>query len=70
VATLALAWRLHAGGVPVSAAGATPWALAAAFGGLAAGRLVRDRLGGPAFQRALSLVFIGLGLANILRAAG
>ena len=70
VATLALAWRLQAGGVPVSAGGATPWALAAAFGGLAAGRLVRDRLGGPAFQRALSLVFIGLGLANILRAAG
>ena len=70
VATLALAWRLQAGGVPVSAAGATPWALAAAFGGLAAGRLVRDRLGGPAFQRALSLVFIGLGLANILRTAG
>lgn len=67
VATLALALRLHAGGLSVAAQAATPLALAAAFGGLAAGRLVRDRLSGPAFQRALSLVFIGLGLANFLR---
>jgi uncharacterized protein len=70
VATLALAWRLHAGGMPVAVRGATPWALAASFAGLAAGRLVRDRLSGPAFQRALSLVFVGLGLANILRTGG
>jgi uncharacterized membrane protein YfcA len=69
VATLALALRLHAGGLSVAAQAATPLALAAAFGGLAAGRLVRDRLSGPAFQRALSLVFIGLGLANFLRQA-
>lgn len=69
VATLALALRLHAGGLSVAAQAATPLALAAAFGGLAAGRLVRDRLSGPAFQRALSMVFIGLGLANFLRQA-
>jgi uncharacterized membrane protein YfcA len=69
VATLALALRLHAGGLSVAAQAATPLALAAAFGGLAAGRLVRDRLSGPAFQRVLSLVFIGLGLANFLRQA-
>ena len=69
VATLALALRLHAGGLSVAAQAATPLALAAAFGGLAAGRLVRDRLSGPAFQRALSLVFIGLGLANFFRQA-
>ena len=49
---------------------ATPWVLAASFGGMVAGRLVRDRLGGRAFQRVLSLVFIGLGLANFLRGAG
>ena len=67
VATLALALRLHAGGLSVAAQAATPLALAAAFGGLAAGRLVRERLSGPAFQRVLSLVFIGLGLANFLR---
>jgi uncharacterized membrane protein YfcA len=67
VATLALALRLQAGGLSVAAQAATPLALAAAFGGLAAGRLVRDRLSGPAFQRVLSLVFIGLGLANFLR---
>ena len=69
VATLALALRLQAGGTSVAAQAATPLALVAAFGGLGAGRLVRDRLSGPAFQRALSLVFIGLGLANFLREA-
>jgi len=69
IATLALAWRLQAGGAPVAAQAATPLALAAAFAGLGAGRLVRDRLSGPAFQRALSLVFIGLGMANFLRQA-
>jgi uncharacterized membrane protein YfcA len=69
VATLALAWRLQAGGISVAAQAATPLALAAAFGGLGAGRLVRERLSGPAFQRALSLVFVGLGLANFLRQA-
>jgi uncharacterized membrane protein YfcA len=69
VATLALALRLHAGGLSVAAQAATPLALAAAFGGLGAGRLVRERLSGPAFQRALSLVFVGLGLANFLHQA-
>lgn len=67
VATLALALRLQASGITVAAQAATPLALLAAFGGLGAGRLVRDRLSGPGFQRALSLVFIGLGLANFLR---
>jgi uncharacterized protein len=67
VATVALALRLSAiPGVQLfSIDGA--WALACAFVGLWAGKLVRDRLSGPAFQRGLFIAFLGLGLANLLR---
>jgi uncharacterized membrane protein YfcA len=66
--TLALAVRLQAsGGVLLSAHSAL--ALAAAFIGMGLGARVRGRLSGPAFQRSLFIVFIGLGAANLLRAA-
>lgn len=73
VATLALAVR-------VQASAPTPWwqsaegafsvgmALAGAFAGLKVGESLRRRLAGRAFQKALCLVFIGLGAANLLRA--
>lgn len=68
VATLALALRVQGGGA------ALPWwstpvllALAAAFGGLALGSSLRERLSGPAFQRGLFGVFVALGLANLMR---
>jgi hypothetical protein len=67
LATLALAVRLGAYG------GGSPWsvqaglALLAACAGLGFGARVRGRIGAAAFQRALFLVFAGLGLANLLR---
>jgi uncharacterized membrane protein YfcA len=42
-------------------------ALAAAFVGLWLGSAVRTRISGPAFQRSLFAVFVGLGVANVLR---
>jgi hypothetical protein len=42
-------------------------ALLAAFAGLGFGARVRERIGAAAFQRALFLVFVGLGVANLLR---
>lgn len=68
VATLALAARLQAfgGGTILSAPSFV--ALAAAMAGLAAGAAVRARMDAPTFQRALFLVFIALGAANLWRA--
>jgi len=72
VATLALAVRLQAS--PQVAWGSVSWgmtvcgALAGAFAGLGLGEVLRGRLAGQAFQKALSLVFIGLGAANLVRA--
>lgn len=69
VATLALAARLHAfeGGTLLSVPSFV--ALAAAVGGLAIGAAVRARISAATFQRALFIVFIALGVANLWRAA-
>jgi uncharacterized membrane protein YfcA len=66
VATLALAVRLQtSGAILLSAQSAL--ALGAAFVGMWLGALLRNRISAPAFQRALFMVFIGLGAANLLR---
>jgi uncharacterized membrane protein YfcA len=72
VATLALAVRVQAS-APLSSMSA--WgavtvsvALAGAFAGLKVGQALRARLAGPAFQKALFLIFIALGMANLMRA--
>jgi uncharacterized membrane protein YfcA len=67
VATLALAVRLQASDALVLLSAPSALALAAAFVGLWLGTAVRSRISGPAFQRALFLVFTGLGAANLLR---
>ena len=69
VATLALWARLqkYDGLVLLSAQSAL--ALAAAFIGLWLGTAARKHISGPAFQRLLFVVFIGLGAANLLRDA-
>ena len=71
VATLALAVRVHVSAPPdwwsASTALAACAALAGAFCGLKFGVGLRARLAGPAFQRALFLVFIALGAANLMR---
>ncbi len=67
VATLALAFRLQGSGGLVLLSAQTAVALAAAFVGMGLGSLVRARISGPAFQRALFMVFIALGVANLLR---
>lgn len=68
VATLALAVRLGwGGGVGTWLTPWTLWALMAAFAGLWLGSLLRARLSGTAFQRTLFVIFIGLGLANLLK---
>lgn len=72
VATLALAVRVQAS-APLSSWSASAaltvcGALAGAFGGLKLGEMLRGRLAGPAFQKALFLVFIALGAANLMRA--
>lgn len=76
IATLALAVRVQAAAPPgwLSASGSVTFAvgvglaLTAALAGLRLGASLRGRLAGPAFQRALFLVFIVLGAANIVRA--
>lgn len=72
VATLALAVRVQASGpLPwqsASGAIAIGLALAGAFVGMTIGGALRGRLAGASFQRALFLVFITLGAANLLRA--
>lgn len=68
VATLALALRLQAADHTLL----SPWsalALAAACAGLRLGARLRLRISALAFQRALFVVFIGLGVANLLRGA-
>ena len=66
VATLALALRLQAGGHALLGP-SSALALAAAFAGLWAGARLRRRISSAAFQRALFVVFVGLGVANLLR---
>ncbi len=72
VATLSLAFRLQAsapvGWVSASMGVALVGALAGAFAGLKAGEALRSRLAGPAFQKALFLVFVALGAVNLMRA--
>lgn len=69
VGTLALAVRLQAaapqGWLSTSAAITVGLALAGAFAGLTLGERLRSRLAGPTFQKALCLVFILLGVANL-----
>jgi hypothetical protein len=48
------------------APGTTPRLLKAAFVGLWLGVKVRARIGAGTFQRALFVVFIGLGVANLV----
>lgn len=68
VATLALAWRLQAAEHALWSV-SSALALAAAFAGLWAGSRLRRHMSGAAFQRALFLVFIALGVANLWRGA-
>ena len=72
VATLALAVRVQASAPPewlsASWAFTACIALAGAFAGLKLGEALRGRLAGPAFQKALFLVFVALGVANLSRA--
>ena len=67
VATLSLAARLHSfeSGSVLSVSSLV--ALAAAFAGLGVGAAVRARISPTTFQRALFVVFIVLGLANLWR---
>lgn len=71
VTTLALAVRVQAltphGLLSASGGVAVCLSLACAFAGLKAGESLRSRLAGPSFQRALFLVFIALGVANLSR---
>lgn len=72
VATLALAWRLQlsapVGWASPSMAVALGGALMGAFVGLKAGEVLRGRLAGEVFQKALFLVFVVLGAVNLMRA--
>jgi hypothetical protein len=72
VATLALAVRVQASAplwwLSASGAVTVSLALAGAFAGLKVGESLRGRLAGPAFQKALFLLFIALGVANLSRA--
>ena len=68
VATLALAWRLQRQDALGGIGPAGLLATLAAFAGLGLGAALRRRISQAAFQRALYLVFIGLGLANLVRA--
>jgi uncharacterized membrane protein YfcA len=67
VATLALAVRLQASGELTVMTTPTFVALVAAFVGLWLGSVVRDRISVGTFQRSLFVVFVGLGIANVLR---
>lgn len=71
VATLALAFRLQVA-APVGWLSASMMlpvggALSGAFFGMKLGEMLRGRLAGPAFQKALFLMFVGLGAANLVR---
>lgn len=70
VATVALGLRLQSRQPDVLALWANrevALALAAALAGLWLGARLRDRLSGAAFQRGLFMVFVLLGLANLVR---
>ena len=69
VATLALAIRLRTFAEGMLLSWPSALALGAALAGLRLGARVRERISGPAFQRALFTVIIGLGLANLLKGA-
>lgn len=72
VATLALAVRVQMSApfesVSAAVAVAVAGALIGAFGGLKLGEVLRGRLAGPTFQKALFMVFLGLGAANLIQA--
>lgn len=72
IATVALAIRIHAAApaswLSVSGTLGIGLALAGAFAGMTMGEALRQRLAGADFQRALFLVFIGLGAVNLTRA--
>lgn len=72
VATLSLAVRVRMStpfdSVSWSVAIAVGGALISSFGGLKLGEVLRSRLAGPAFQKALFMVFLGLGAANLIQA--
>lgn len=71
VASVALAIRVQASlpgpGWSTSALLAIGVALVGSFAGMKAGELVRGRLAGATFQKALFLVFMALGVVNLLR---
>lgn len=67
VATAALAVRLQSTGDLALFSAPSALALGAALVGLRLGGAVRARIGAATFQRALFLVFIALGAANLLR---
>jgi uncharacterized membrane protein YfcA len=69
VSTLALAARLQAVDGPALLSAHSALALAAALVGLGLGGRLRARISATAFQRALFMVFVGLGVANLVRAA-
>lgn len=72
VATLSLAMKVQMsaplGLISSSVAIAVGGALIGAFCGLKLGELLRSRLVGPVFQKALFMVFLGLGAANLIQA--
>jgi len=70
VAALALAVRLQGTALmdwSASAVFMLVGTLCGAFAGLKVGEMLRDRLAGSTFQKALFLVFIALGAANLMR---
>ena len=72
VATLALAVRVQMSAPFESGSAdlaiAVGGALIGAFGGLKLGEALRGRLAGPAFQKALFVIFVALGAANLIQA--
>ena len=72
VATLSLAVRVQMSApfelISSSVAIAVSGALIGAFGGLKLGEQLRSRLVGPVFQKALFMVFLGLGATNLIQA--
>lgn len=67
VATIALAVRVGAAPEVSLLSPAAAVALLAACAGLGCGNCLRSRLSGPAFQRALFVGFVALGVANLVR---
>lgn len=71
VATLALAFRLQTSAPFGEVSAGTAWlwggAVGGAFAGMKLGEMLRGRVAGPTFQKALFMVFIALGVANLMR---